>query len=188
MDDKDLKITRKQVVQEIIHLILYIGIIILLTYLLLHFVGQRTCVNGSSMEPSLSNGDNLIVDKISYRLHDPERFDIIVFPFRYEEKKYYIKRIIGLPGEKIRIDDAGYIYINDKVLKESYGLAVMESPGIAQDEITLGKDEYFVLGDNRNNSTDSRSPEVGVVKRDIIIGRAWLKIYPFHKIGFVKHQ
>ena len=105
-----------------------------------------------------------------------------------EEKKYYIKRIIGLPGEKIRIDDAGCIYINGKVLKESYGLAVMESPGIAKNEITLGKDEYFVLGDNRNNSEDSRAKEVGVVKRDSIIGKAWLKIYPFHEIGWIKHQ
>lgn len=188
MDDKDRKITGKQVIREIIHLILYICIIIVLTFLLLHFVGQRTCVNGSSMNPSLSNGDNLIVDKLSYRLHDPERFDIIVFPFQYAEKKYYIKRIIGLPGEKIRIDDKGNIYINDKVLKESYGLEVIADPGVAESGITLGKDEYFVLGDNRNNSEDSRSPEVGVVKRDIIIGRAWLKIYPFREIGFIKHQ
>ena len=188
MDDKNIEITGKQVVREGIHLILYIGVILLLTYLLIHFVGQRTCVNGSSMEPSLSNGDNLIVDKISYRFRDPQRYDIIVFPFQYEEKKYYIKRIIGLPGETVRIDEAGNIYINGKVLKESYGLEVMEDPGIAKDGITLGDDEYFVLGDNRNNSEDSRSPEVGVVKRNTMIGRAWLKIYPFHEIGFVKHQ
>ena len=85
------------------------------------FVGQRTEVNGSSMEPTLSNNDNLIVDKISYRFKDPQRFDIIVFPFQYDENVYYIKRIIGLPGETVQIGTDGTIYIDGQVLEEGYG-------------------------------------------------------------------
>ena len=88
--------------------ILYILIIVGLTYLIITYVGQRTRVSGSSMETTLSDGDNLIVDKISYRFHDPERYDIIVFPFKYEENTYYIKRIIGLPGETVQVVD-GYV-------------------------------------------------------------------------------
>lgn len=181
-------LTGKQILRECISLILYIGIILLTVFLILNFVGQRTHVKGSSMEPTFSNGDNLIVDKISYRFRDPQRYDIIVFPYQYEKKKYYIKRIIGLPDERVRIDEAGTIYINGTALEESYGLEVIEDPGTAAQEITLGDDEYFVLGDNRNYSSDSRSPDVGPIKRDSIIGRAWLKIYPFDEIGFVKHQ
>lgn len=95
-------------------MILYFVIVIAAMLLIIHYVGQRTEVSGSSMENTLSDGDNLIVDKISYRFHDPERYDIIIFPYKYEEDTYYIKRIIGLPGEHVRIDDSGNIYINGK--------------------------------------------------------------------------
>ena len=141
------------------------------------------------MYPTMHHGDNLIVDKISYRFNDPKRFDIIVFhPTREEAGVYYIKRIIGLPNEKVRIDENGYIYINGERLMESYGYQVMLNPGIAFEEIQLQEDEYFVLGDNRNESTDSRSSFVGNVHKDSIIGKAWLKIWPFGRFGFVKHQ
>ena len=144
-------------------------------------------MSGSSMESTLSHGDNLIVDKITYRFASPKRYDIIVFPFRYKENTYYIKRIIGLPGETIQIQD-GVIYINDEVLTESYGREVMKSSGLAEEPIVLGEDEYFVLGDNRNDSTDSRDPNVGVIHRDEIIGRAWVRIWPLDQIGVLKHQ
>ena len=140
------------------------------------------------MEYTLSDGDNLIVDKISYRFQKPERFDIIVFPFQYEENTYYIKRIIGLPGEMVHIDEYGNIYIDGEVLEESYGREVILDPGQAAEPIELGEGEYFVLGDNRNASSDSRDPSVGVIKGEDIIGRAWLRIYPFDSIGFIKHQ
>lgn len=170
---------KKQVRLECLRLILYILVLILLTFLLLEFVGQRTRVHGSSMEPALSNGDQLIVDKISYRFHEPNRYDIIVFPYQHEDNKYYVKRIIGLPGENVRIDKSGTIYINGEVLEESYGLESIEDPGIAEGGITLGTGEYFVLGDNRNNSTDSRFEDVGLIDRDIILGKVWIRIYPF---------
>ena len=140
-----------------------------------------------SERTTLSDGDNLIVDKISYRFRDPERFEIIVFPFQYEEHTYYIKRIIGLPGETVQVID-GYVYINGEMLDENYGLEVMDDPGIAAEPITLGEDEYFVLGDNRNHSSDSRDPSVGVLHRDDIMGRAWIRIWPFDKFGVIKHE
>ena len=127
------------------------------------------------------------MDKLTYRFSKPKRYDIIVFPFRYQEKTYYIKRIIGLPGETIQIQD-GVIRIDGEVLQESYGREVMKNAGLAADMITLGEDEYFVLGDNRNDSTDSRDPSVGVIHKDEIIGRAWLRIWPLDKIGVLKHQ
>ena len=162
--------------------------IVVLTFLMIRYVGQRTRVDGSSMENTLTNGDNLIVDKISYRFHEPERFDIIVFPYQYKEDTYFIKRIIGMPGETVQITDKGEILINGEELVESYGREVIKDPGLASDPITLGEDEYFVMGDNRNYSKDSRFPDVGNIKRADIIGKAWLRIYPFDKIGFIRHQ
>ena len=177
-----------RVLKEILNTSIYLLVVLLLTYLVITFVGQRTRVNGSSMEPTLQNEDNLIVDKLTYRFHDPQRFDIIVFPFKYKPKTYYIKRIIGLPGETVMIDETGKIYINGEVLDESYGKEVIRNPGRAYESITLGQDEYFVLGDNRNDSSDSRVEEVGNIKRSDIIGRAWIRIYPFDKMGILKHQ
>lgn len=176
------------VVRETISFIIYIGIVFLLTYLVIHYVGQRTQVSGSSMEATLSDGDNLIVDKISYRFHDPERYDIIVFPYKYEKNTFYIKRIIGLPGETVQIDGQGNIYVDGEVLDESYGREVILDPGEAEEPITLAEDEYFVLGDNRNASSDSRDPSVGKILGEDIVGRAWVRIFPFNKIGFIKHK
>lgn len=168
--------------------IIYILIIIGLTYLIITFVGQRTRVSGSSMETTLSDGDNLIVDKLTYRFKDPKRYDIIVFPYQYEKNTYYIKRIIGMPGETVRIAD-GYVYINgERLVSDIYGAEIIENPQSAVEPITLGEDEYFVLGDNRNHSQDSRDPSVGVIKREDLIGRAWVRIYPFNKMGVIKHE
>ena len=178
----------KKVLKEILSTSLYLLFVLCAVYLVIHFVGQRTQVQGSSMEPKLSSEDNLIVDKISYRFHEPERFDIVVFPFRYEENTFYIKRVIGLPGETIQIDEMGNILVDGDVLEESYGKEVIQNPGRAYEEIVLADEEYFLMGDNRNNSTDSRDPSVGNVRRDEIIGRAWLRIWPLNKFGFIKHR
>ena len=115
------------------------------------------------------------------------RYDIIVFPYQYEENTFYIKRIIGLPGETVQIAD-GEIFINGEVLMESYGREVIQDPGTAAEPIRLGEDEYFVLGDNRNASSDSREPSVGVIHRNDIVGRAWIRIWPLNKAGILKHQ
>lgn len=175
------------IIREILGFFLYVAVVIGVTFFIITFVGQRTYVSGSSMENTLSDGDNLIVDKITYRFSDPKRYDIIVFPFRYAEKVYYIKRIIGLPGETVQIID-GDIYIDGEILYESYGREVMRNAGIAAEPVTLGEDEYFVLGDNRNDSTDSRDPSVGVLHRDELIGRAWVRIWPLKDIEVIAHQ
>lgn len=176
--------------REMISMLSYLLGVLCLTWVVVTFVGQRTEVDGSSMEPMLSDGDNLIVDKISYRFRDPERFDIIVFPFKYKENTYYIKRIIGLPGETVQIDERGNIFINGEVLTEHYGREAIqaENVGIAGEPVVLGRDEYFVMGDNRNNSTDSRTEIVGNIKREDIIGRAWVRIWPLYRVGVLKHQ
>ena len=178
----------KGLVSTILGWILYFAVIVGLTYFIITYVGQRTMVSGDSMETTLSNGDNLIVDKLSYRFRDPERFDIIVFPYKYEEKTYYIKRIIGMPGETIQIID-GYVYIDGELLESDiYGNEVMEYANLAATPIPLGEDEYFVLGDNRNHSSDSRDPSVGVLTREDLIGRAWIRIYPFDEMGAIRHE
>ena len=178
---------KPNVMRELLGMLVYVGIVLAITFLIITFVGQRTHVSGESMENTLDDGDQLIVDKLTYRFHDPERFDIIVFPFRYKDNTYYIKRIIGLPGETVQIAD-GEIYINGEVLEESYGREVMQDAGLAAEPITLGDDEYFVLGDNRNYSSDSRDPSVGILKRKDLLGRAWVRIYPFDKVGVIRHE
>ena len=176
------------VYREIFSMMFYLIFVVAATLLIIRFVGQRTEVSGHSMEDTLDDGDNLIVDKLTYRFRDPVRFDIIVFPYKYKEDTYYIKRIIGLPGEMVQITEEGDILINGEILEESYGREVMKSPGIAADPIVLGDNEYFVLGDNRNASADSRDPSVGVISGKDIVGRAWLRIWPLNKFGILKHQ
>ena len=161
----------KHFLKSILNFSIYILVVLVLTLLVVRYVGQRTVVMGHSMEPTLSDQDNLLVDKLSYRLHDPKRFDVVVFPYQYADKTYFIKRIIGLPGETVRIDDTGSIYINDELLMEAYGKEVIEDPGLARDGITLGADEYFVLGDNHDVSKDSRYSEVGLVHDEDIMGK-----------------
>lgn len=174
--------------KEILSFFLYLAIILGLTFFIVHFVGQRTVVQGHSMENTLQDKDNLLIDKLSYRFHDPERFDIIVFPYQYEENTFYIKRIIGLPGETVFIDDEGTIYIDGQELKEGYGLEVMDYAGRAARPIELGSDEYFVLGDNRNGSEDSRFDDVAEIKRGMILGKALIRIYPFDNITVLDHD
>lgn len=177
----------KNILKELMGWIVYIIIIVALAWGIITFVGQRTQVSGSSMETTLSDGDQLIVDKISYRFRDPNRYDIVVFPYQYEENTYYIKRIIGLPGETVQIVD-GYVYIDGQQLDEHYGNEVMLDPGIAEEPVTLGDDEYFVLGDNRNNSQDSRAANVGVIHGKDLLGRAWIRIWPLSEFGVIKHE
>lgn len=179
---------RESVLKEIGGWILYIALILGLAYLIVTFIGQRTNVSGHSMEPTLSDHDNLIVDKLSYRFKDPERYDIIVFPYQHGEKIYYIKRIIGLPGETVQVKN-GHTYINGEMLESDiYGAEPMADPYMAAEPITLGEDEYFVLGDNRNHSQDSRDPNVGPVQGEDIMGRAFVRIYPFDRVGVIRHE
>lgn len=179
---------RRKNVREIISTILYLAILCAAVYFILHYVGQRTVVRGDSMDTTLSDGQNLIMDKLSYHFRDPERYDIVIFPGpeEYGEHPYYIKRVIGLPGETVQIKK-GKVYINGKKLKSDiYGITkYIDEPGIAEEALELGKDEYFCLGDNRPVSYDSRYEEVGPVHRSEIIGKVWIRIWPLTKFGKV---
>ena len=174
-------------VKDIIGMVVYFLIVVAVMVFVVKFIGQRTVVIGDSMQTTLSDGDNLITDKITYRFRDPKRFDIVVFPFKENTSKLLIKRIIGMPGETVQIKN-GKVYINGYELQETYGIAVMNDAGLASEPILLGEDEYFVLGDNRNNSQDSRFSSVGNVSRSDLIGRAWVRLWPLDKICLLKHQ
>lgn len=176
-------------IRELIGWGLYIAVLVCTVHLVTTYVGQRTVVAGDSMLNTLHDEDNLIIDKVSYRFRDPERYEIIVFPYRYAEETFYIKRIIGLPGETVQIKD-GYVYINEQKLGETFGREVIRADryGQAAEPITLGEDEYFVLGDNRNESADSRETSVGILKREDLIGRAWVRIWPLDNFGSLTHK
>ena len=169
--------------REFRKLFVYAAVVIGLTFFVITFVAQRTQVNGESMYPALHDKDNLIVDKFSYHFCDPKRYDIVVFPYHYKDRTYYIKRVIGLPGETVQIKD-GCVYIDGQRLDEHFSEEKIQNAALASEPIVLGKDEYFVLGDNRNASEDSRFPDVGKVKRKEIIGRAWIRIWPLNVRNF----
>lgn len=170
-------------------LIVYAVIIVLCVTVVPRYVIQRTQVDGDSMKNTLHNMESLLVEKVTYKFKDPDRFDIITFyPKGRDHEEYYIKRVIGLPGETVQIK-GDTIYIDGEVLKEEYGREPMEYAGIAEDPIKLGADEFFVLGDNRNESVDSRDGEdVGLVKRKNIDGHAILRIYPFSEFGTIQNK
>lgn len=181
-DEKEMSKGQK-IRNALIELAIYAVIIVLCISFVPKYVIQRTIVDGYSMENTLQDEDNLLVEKVSYHFTDPKRFDVIVFyPHGKENKDYYIKRVIGLPGETIQIV-GDTIYIDGKVLEEDFGKDPMTKSGIAQEPLKLGDDEFFVLGDNRAVSEDSRYPEVGPVSKDKIAGKAILRIYPLSKFG-----
>ncbi len=171
--------------KDILGTSIFLLFVVAFSFLIVKYVAQRTEVIGLSMAPTLDDGDNLILDKISYKFKDPERFDIVVFPFRNGSGKNYIKRVIALPGETIRIDEKGTIYINEVELVESYGREIIKNPGNAYEGYTLEANEYYVLGDNRNDSEDSRF-SVGKVNREELLGKACFRIWPFKSIGGIK--
>lgn len=165
-------------------LAIYALLIILCVKIIPTYVMQRTIVDGPSMENTLHDGESLLVEKISWHFGWIDRFDLIVFyPYgRNVENEYYVKRVIGLPGETVQIIGEE-IYINGELLKEDYGKEPITNPGRAAEPITLGEDEYFVLGDNREVSLDSRYTQVGNVKRENIGGKAILRIWPLNQFG-----
>ena len=163
-----------------------IAIVCLFAFVFVWYFGQRVAVVGDSMNPVLENGDVVLVNRIVYDATSPKRGDIVVFrPNGNENLHAYIKRIIGLPGETVRIED-DVIYIDGEPLDESeYEVTGHTDAGLASEEITLAGDEFFVLGDNRENSDDSRIADIGNVKRSDIEGKAWFVVSPWERFGFL---
>ena len=163
---------KKKISKETVGFIVFLICIISFTYICVKYIAQRVVVSGPSMEQTYHNGNSLIIDKFFYRFNGLKRYDVVVF--RDDNGKILIKRIIALPEETIRIDNEGNIYINDKILQEEYGTEAILDAGIAIQKIQLAEKEYFVLGDNRNNSRDSRV--FGPIKEEQIIGKVVLKL------------
>lgn len=162
--------------KDIFEMIAGTFIVLFLAMALTYFAGMRTSVVGDSMEPALYNGQEILINRFIYRLSSPKRGDVVVFlPNGNQNTHYYVKRIVALPGETIQITN-GRVYINGEMLEEDELYDKISDPGIAENEITLESDEYFVLGDNRNSSEDSRSGNIGAVKKDTIIGKAWFHL------------
>ena len=162
-----------KVIKDVLELLVGGLVAVFLAFVIIFSVGMRTSVIGDSMEPVLYNGQEILMNRIIYRLTTPKRGDVIVFlPNGNQNSHYYVKRVVGLPGETIQIRD-GRVYIDGLLLSEDDSLDEMADPGIAQNEMTLAQDEFFVLGDNRNSSEDSRSGNIGAVKKDNIVGKAW---------------
>ncbi len=157
-------------------------VIFTIAILLAIFVFGFYGVDGYSMSPTFDNGDTLFVNKMAYSFNEPERNDIITFEFLYLKDTSYVKRIIGLPGETVQIIE-GEVYINDELYNNELGLEYIYEPGIASEPMVLGEDEYFVLGDNRSNSTDSRSPKIAKVKKEQIIGKVIMRVFPLNKLS-----
>lgn len=164
-----------------VEFIIYIALILLCVFWVPEHVIQRTVVKGESMEETLHEGESLLVNKLSF--YEPSRYDIIVFyPQGEEVDEYYVKRIYGLPGETVQIT-GNDIYINGEKIEDNYAKNAMDDSGIAEEPLTLADDEYFVLGDNREVSLDSRDPDVGPVKEKNIAGHVVLRIWPLSKFG-----
>jgi signal peptidase I len=171
---------KRSAVSYIIEFAIYIALILLCIFWVPEHVVQRTVVSGESMENTLHNGESLLVNKIAY---EPSRYDIVVFyPLGREEDEYYVKRIYGLPGETVQIKGKD-IYINNQIIEDKYAKNAMDDAGIAEEPLKLGEDEYFVLGDNRRVSKDSRDSEVGPVKKENIAGHVVFRIWPLSKFG-----
>lgn len=158
--------------REVFSYVFWIFVVSFVAFVFVLIFGMRTSMIGVSMEPTLYNSQQVFINKLSYLIMSPGRGDVIVFqPNGNENSHYYIKRVIGLPGETVQIRN-GAIYI-DGVMLDEYTFDKIETEGLAETPYLLGEDEYFVLGDNRNNSEDSRSGNIGAVHRDYIIGQAW---------------
>ena len=162
-----------RLLKDVMELLVGGAVAVFLAFVLVFSIGMRTSVIGDSMEPSLHNGQEILMNRILYRISMPKRGDVIVFlPNGNQNTHFYVKRVVGLPGETVQIRE-GNVYIDGVLLAENELFDKIADPGIAQSELLLGSDEFFVLGDNRNSSEDSRSGNIGAVKKDSIIGKAW---------------
>ena len=165
-----------RILKDVVELLVGGAVAVFLAFVLVFSIGMRTSVIGDSMEPALHNGQEILMNRILYRISTPKRGDVIVFlPNGNQNTHFYVKRVVGLPGETVQIKE-GNVYIDGALLEENELFDKIADPGIAQNEVLLEGDEFFVLGDNRNSSEDSRSGNIGAVKKNDIMGKAWFHL------------
>jgi signal peptidase I, bacterial type len=169
----------RTVFSEVIRWIVQVCVVISLALLVIWCYGVRVEVSGHSMEPSLNEGEVVLIDRVAYLMGDVERFDAVGF---YKDGELIIKRAVGLPGETVQIVN-GEVLINGAVEKLPEYMAYYLVPGLADAPLQLAEDEYFFLGDNGESSEDSRFQTIGKVKRDVISGKVWFRISPFKALG-----
>ena len=182
-DLDDTSVNPRKIITGILITLIEIAIVVLAAFLIVRYGLERMTMSGNGMEPTVKDDDSILINKMSYKLHSVKRNDVVVLRQNGSEHNYYVvQRVIGLPGEKVKITN-GEVYIDGKVLDEKYDFPLMKNGGLALDEITLDDDEYFVLGDNRNNSEDSRYANIGNIKEEYVIGKAWYRITSFGDMG-----
>ena len=171
--------------KEILSWVIECAVVVLIAYTLVTFFGMRTSVVGTAMKDTLDNEEQILVNRFVYSFSSPKQGDIVVFlPNGNQKSHYYVRRVIAGPGDKVWIHD-GAVYVNSAMYEETTTVASIDDPGVASEEIKLGTDEYFVLGDNRNNSEDSRLANIGNVKKEYIIGKAWFHFKSIGHMGFL---
>lgn len=169
-------------VSAVLDVIRILGASLLLAFFIVNFVGRAFTVEGPSMIPTLHSGERLIVDELSYRFGSPERGDVIVFRYPSNPGEFFVKRLVALPGEEVAIHD-GRVWVNGRPLIEDY--LPTETPG-EFGPVIVPEDHYFVLGDNRGNSADSRDPRVGFVPRRLVVGRAIWRYWPLDRVSVLR--
>ncbi len=182
---KEKKKVNIPIIKEIFAWIVEIAIVLGIAFVFVYYIGLRTSVVGPSMMPTLANKQEILINRFIYLITDPKPNDIIVFlPNGNEKSHYYVKRVIGTPGDTVQIKD-GTVYVNGAPFEEELETDAILDTELAGEEILLAEDEYFVLGDNRNNSEDSRYANIGNVKKQHIIGKAWFVVSPYEDFGFL---
>ena len=173
-------------VKEIALWVVEIIFVISAALLLVYFAGIGTKVVGNSMSPNLKDGEKVLINKFVYLLSDPKPNDVVVFlPNGNEKSHYYVKRVVAVPGDTVQIKN-GAIYVNKKLFVDKFEAPAIDESGLASEEINLKENEYFVLGDNRNDSEDSRYANIGNIKKEYIVGKAWFLYSPFSRMKILR--
>ncbi|MCL2456065.1 MAG: signal peptidase I [Defluviitaleaceae bacterium] len=162
-----------------------IGLAVLLFFVVRGFLFRTAHVDGGSMSPTLIHGDMLILNRLTYFISSPKVGDIVAFLYTEESGEYYIKRIVAAPGDVVDLRD-GFFYVNEELLNDDFSSEETLVYGDVEFPVTIAKKNYFVLGDDRNGSQDSRFVNVGTVSAEKIVGRANFRIWPFDRVGRVQ--
>lgn len=172
----------KNLLRRIMDWAVDIILVIAFAWFVVFMFGTEVKISGNSMTPGLENGDQVLINRMAADIYAPGRFDVVAF--KRDDERINVKRVIGLPGETVQII-GGFVYINGELLEAEHGLNQVSLAGVAENPIKLGNDEYFLLGDNRDSSEDSRFLNIGNVKRGQILGKVWIRIFPIVKIGLI---